>query len=84
MSAALPELESVSPDKSVKKQEKENILYYSLSLYKLIQFTQTNVVLLTDAWRDDPLVVVGIDTNIVTFQVKGILAIFDVFQFILV
>lgn len=34
---------------------------------------------LTDAWRDDPLVVVGVDTNIVTFQVKGILAIFHMF-----
>lgn len=31
----------------------------------------------TDAWGHDPLVVVGVDTNAITLQVKSILAIFD-------
>lgn len=39
---------------------------------------------LTDAGGHHSLVVVGVDTHVVTLEVKGILAAFDVLQFILV
>lgn len=39
---------------------------------------------LTDAWRRHPLVVVRVDTHTVTLQIKGKLAVFDMFQFVLV
>ena len=41
-------------------------------------------VLLTYAGRNHSLVVIGVDTHVVTLEVEGKLAVFDVFQFILV
>lgn len=39
--------------------------------------------MLTYARRHYSLIVIGVDTHIVTLEVKGKLAVFDVFQFIL-
>lgn len=39
---------------------------------------------LTNAWRDDPLVVVRVDANVVGFQVERVLAVFYMLQFVLV
>lgn len=42
-----------------------------------------NRSVLTYARRHHPLIVIGVDTHIVTLEVKGKLAVFDVLQFIL-
>lgn len=38
----------------------------------------------TDARRNHPLVVVGVDTHVVVLQIKGVLAELDVLEFVLV
>lgn len=40
--------------------------------------------LLTYARRHHSLIVIGVDTHVVTLEVEGKLAVFDMFQFILV
>lgn len=73
---SLPELERVSPDKSAKTLK--------VGQHAITHLEWTESSLLTDAWRDDPLVMVRVHAHIVAFQVKSILAIFHMFQFVLV
>lgn len=46
-------------------------------------FTKKTFLLLTYARRHHSLIVIRVDTHIVTLEVKGKLAVFDVLQFIL-
>lgn len=56
---------------------------YILTDFKNTPVTPSNPPLLTDARRHHSLIVIGVDTHIVTLEVEGKLAVFDVLQFIL-